>query len=423
MRDNREEADKKILEPAGDVCGYRYMDPLFREQYIAMDTAEIPYMESLRVVRAEHAVILPMRRTGGSLQGGVVGENGKYEELSAFRALSEVDCWGGGAYPYDGQQTEYRDCSVIYMGRFWKHWGHFLMDMLPRLWYVLENESALPIAYDGDAEPDGVYLEVLKLLGIEPGRLLRVDRPMRFAGVIIPECACEPGLSYSPKWKGMFDTIVENCMKDNPFIEKYAGKRVYLTRRQLNRRVPMEVGEDEIEDFFAGNGFVIAAPEKCSFPEQVALLQTAEEIACVSGTLPHNLVFARDGMPVTIIRKSNKPVYRQVTVNRMRDLRVTNVDAHISPRAVGPSGPFILDINENVVRYAEDNSMKLTETVRERRLKRIKKLLWYIPVYYARNRGKDRGVPLFRDGVFVSDKAAEKELRRFYMRRIRGQGS
>ena len=48
------------------------------------------------------------------------------------------------------------------------------------------------------------------------------------------------------------------------------------------------------------NGFVIVSPEQLSLPEQIATIRLASEVACLSGTLPHTMMFARDGAKLTV---------------------------------------------------------------------------------------------------------------------------
>lgn len=129
---------------------------------------------------------------------------------------------------------------------------------------------------------------------------------------------------------------------------KYKGECIYFTRRQLGNKIPMEIGEKEIEDLFRKNGYLVVAPEKCSLLEQIMLIRESSKVACLSGTLPHNMMFAKDGAELCILRKTNKPNYRQVDVNAIRNLKVVNIDAHISLKAVGPAGSFIVDYNQNI---------------------------------------------------------------------------
>lgn len=399
-----------------DYSNYKYMDSLFLEEYKAMDNLDVFSEDELRVIKVNNATVLPCKNIDGKKYAGVLDNKGKYVELSAFEALSPVDCWGGS---YEISDTiAYIDEKVMYMGRFWRHWGHFIMDLVSRLWYVVEVDKSIKIVYDANADISGVYLEFMRLLGIEENRLIRVDEPTRFRSVIVPECSHKPGISCNVRYKNIFDTVCENALMESNLGNKYADAKIYFTRTGLNLRFPLEAGEKDIEKLFMNNDYLIVSPEKYSLVEQVVMLRQAKEIACVAGTLPHNMMFANDGASLIVIRKTNKPNYRQTDVNQIRKLKVTNIDAHISPFAVGAAGPFILDVNNNVKNFFEDRNMKFKYS-RFLRFWKIKgRMLWYIPLYFARNKGKKPNVPLFDGKQFSTRDTAKKELFRYYFKRI-----
>ena len=399
-----------------DCSNYKYMDSLFLDEYKAVDSLDVYSEDELEVVKVNNAVVLPCRNIGGKKRAGVLDDKGEYVGLSAFEALSPVDCWGGG---YElAEEPEYIDENVMYMGRFWRHWGHFTMDLVSRLWYALEVDTSIKIVYDGEDDMSGVYLEFMRLAGIDEGRLLRVDKPTRFKSVVVPECSHKPGISCNIRYKKIFDAVAENALRESAFGDTYKGRKIYFTRTGLNLRVPLEAGEKDVENLFRDNDYMIISPEKHSLTEQIVMLRQAEEIACVSGTLPHNMMFANDGARLTIIRKTNKPNYRQTDVNQIRSLKVVNVDAHISPFAVGAGGPFILDVNRNVETFFRDNGMKFKYSRFLGFWKRKGRMLWYAPLYFLRNKGTRPQVPLFDGKEFSTRETAKKELRRFYVKRI-----
>ena len=399
-----------------DKNDYRYMDDLFLDEYKDMERLNLYNNCELEVADEKNATILTYKLSNDKKLAGVIDENGKYIDISAFEALSPVDSWGG-AYELESE-PQYIPETVVYLGRFWKHWGHFLMDMVSRLWYVLDNTSSLKIAYDSKEKISGVYLEFLKLLGISENQLIRVTEPTKFYRVIIPECSHKPGISCNEKYKQIFDVVSENALLKLDGKNKYYGKSIYFTRRMLKSRVPLEVGENDIEKLFKDNGFLIIAPEQFPLVEQIAMIRQADKIACLSGTLPHNMMFARDESELIIIRKTNKPNYRQVSVNQIRNLKVTNVDAHISLNAVGPSGPFIVVVNKNVKAFFTDNYGKCNYSALRQWCIRKVRLLWYIPVYFLRNRKMNREVPIFDGNEFTTTSTAKKELFNFYVKRI-----
>lgn len=398
-----------------DLHHYKYMDELFLGNYKMMDELDLCTDRDLAVEEVEEGTVLPYRIVGDSKRAGVVDRNGNYAALSAFEALSEVDSWGGA---YQPEHVEYSNETVLYFGRFWKHWGHFLMDMVSRLWWVIENDADIKIAYDAKEEIQGVYWDFLRLLGLSEHQMIRVEKPTRFAKVIVPECSHKPGISCHVKYKKIFDIVAEKALQEFEDHGRYGGQSIYFTRRQLNLRVPLEIGEKDIERLFSEQGYLVIAPEKYSLAEQIAMIRGAKRIACLSGTLPHNMIFAKDQTELIIVRKTNKPNYRQVSVNQIRQLRVTNIDAHISLKAVGPAGPFVLDINQNVEAYFKDCYGKCSYSKIGQWFKRKVRLLWYVPVYILRNRNRNREVPLFDGKRFSTTAEAKQELFAYYIKRI-----
>lgn len=399
-----------------DICNYKYMDNLFLEEYKMMEGRNVYSKEKLRVEKIDNAIILPYKVAGSKKCAGVIKDNSSYIELSAFEALSPVDSWAGGYTPDD--IPEYIDEKVMYMGRYWKQWGHFIMDLVSRLWYAMEIDKTIKIVYDGESDMSGVYAEFMRLAGIEASRLIRINKPTRFSSVIVPECSYNPGIKYTDAFKRIFDTVSENATMENNFGNKYLDRKIYFTRTGIKTPTPIELGERDIEKQFAGNGYLIISPEKHSLVEQIAMIRQAKEIACVAGTLPHNMIFGKDGSSLTIVRKTNKPNYRQADVNNMRGLKVTQVDAHISPMPVGASGPFILDINDNFRAFFQDKGMTINDSRLLRFWKRKGRMLWYISFYIARNRGKKHQVPIFDGSKFSTKPDAKKSLFRFYAKRV-----
>lgn len=392
------------------------MDSLFLEEYKAMDSIDSYSEDELICEKFQRAVVLPCKNVDGKKKAGVVDENGDYVSLSAFKALSPVDCWGG-AYELKAE-PKLVEANVMYMGRFWKHWGHFIMDLVSRLWYAIEVDETIKIVYDGADEISGNYLEFMRLAGIDKDRLIRVDEPTRFNSVVVPEASFKPGISCNIRYKNIFDVVANQALAESDTIEKYKDKNIYFTRTGIKMRFPLEVGEKDIEGLFESNGYMIISPEKHSLVDQITMVRVASEIACVAGTLPHNMMFAKDGASLVIIRKTNKPNYRQTDVNRIRSLRVTNVDAHISLKPVGAAGPFIIDVNKNVERFFKDRGMRFSYNKFLGFWKRKARLLWYIPLYIVRNRKSKPQVPIFDGEKFVTRERASKELFSFYIKRV-----
>lgn len=399
-----------------DSSNYAYMDTLFLDNYRALD--QLPLLEERNPVVEEYrnATILPFEERNGNRLAGVVDEDGAYVQLSSFDALSPVDAWGGAYEPLSSPTTVHQ--RVMYLGRFWKHWGHFLMDLVSRLWYALEHEPNISIAYDGKEAPSGVYEEFLLLAGIQPQQLIRVDAPTRFDSVVVPECTHVPGRYVLPTFAKIFDVVTHAAIDATGDTSPYNNRAVYLSRLGLQGKNPTELGEKSLERLLEHNGFIAVQPERLTLREQIAAIRCAREVACLSGTLPHTMMFANDGARLTVFRKSNKPVYRQASVDQVRALEVTHVDAHVSPNPVGPAGPFVVTVNNNVRRWAADRGFTVPNSRLKESIALKGRMLRYTPFYVARNRGRNYTVPLFIDGEFSTTPTATKELRRYYLHRL-----
>ena len=75
--------------------------------------------------------------------------------------------------------------------------------------------------------------------------------------------------------------------------------------------------------------------------------------------MAHTLIFAKDGSKLIQIKKYPEVNYRQIEINQCRNLDVYNLDAHISPFLVRNGGPFVYDVNKNIINYANDFNLKI----------------------------------------------------------------
>lgn len=304
-------------------------------------------------------------------KGGAVDENNDYIIGSASRCLTNVSYIKKDdstlyrlfdAYPI--KELEYCNESVFYGGPFIKQWGHFLLEFITRLWAIVQDPEKykdmkvvfLPMRdYD---EIDGTFLELLNLIGIRKEQILLLRKPTKFRSVIIPdECVCASWF-WTKEYKSLINHVISKAMEKNVKIKTY--KKIYLSRKNWALSYDRDIGEDKIERFFNQNGFKSLSMEKYSLVEQIHILQGAEHVSSAICTLPHNLIFARDGIKSTIINKIPKYGIMQFLVDDMKKLEVTYIDSYLALFPVGyGDGPFLFDINKNLISYAKDNGMKL----------------------------------------------------------------
>lgn len=331
---------------------YRYLRPRKAAALKRWHDTELEIRNDLKVWRGTNATILPLRKDP-ALQfgrGGVVDSQGNYVAMSGIPGRIDLG--------YSFENAEYKDQKVVYCGYMINHWGHFLIEAVCRLWYFLENDSSIDqyvffLDENENREIKGNYREFLKLLGIWD-KVVFITSPTAYREVLVPELSLKCRTYYSPKYREMFDIIAGNVIPDPSWK---ALEKIYYSRSQLAKGIPFEFGFDMLDDFFSKNGYTILYPEKVHLGQMIFYIRNAKVVASLSGTLPHNMLFAENGQRVEILERCVINVDNQVDVNQIRDLEVVNIDANIPVYTINFVGPFIMGYTPELQRFAEDNGL------------------------------------------------------------------
>ncbi len=328
---------------------YRYLRPKKAEALKAWYDAPVEVRENPEIWQGSNATILPLRRDDQLLfgRGGVVDSDGNYVDLSAIPGRVQY------AYPFEN--AEYRDETVVYCGYLVNHWGHFLIEGVTRLWYFLENDRRVDkyvffLDEHEEREIKGNYREFLELLKIWD-RLEIINRPTTYREVIVPELGIHMRTAYTPKLVKVFDAAADSVVPD-PGWE--TPEKIYFSRSQFQKGLPFESGYDTLDNFFAKNGYTILYPEKVPLSRMIHYIRNSKVVASLSGSLPHNMLFANQGQRVEIVERLVISDDNQTDVNRMRQLQVTYIDASIPIYPVDFVGPLIMGYTDCLKRFAED---------------------------------------------------------------------
>lgn len=299
------------------------------------------------------ATILPLRRfpEDNLLFGraGVVDADGEYVELSSVEHRVQF------AYPFSN--PEYRDERVVYCGYWVKHWGHFLVETVARLWYALESTGKLIFVTDEgkDLSISGNYKEFLELLGVYD-RIEIVNKPTQFREVLVPQLGYKRCVYFSDQYRAVFARIADNVVTP----EGWTGPdKIYLSRSRLKGASKKEIGHDMLDNYFSKNGYQVIHPQELSLSGLILLLKHCTECAAFSGTLPHNMLFAPDGSKLVIVERHALNNEIQLDVNRLKYLNVTYIDANLGvyPVSVG-YGPFFVAYNQQMDAFTKDRGYR-----------------------------------------------------------------
>ncbi len=384
-----------------------YVNKIMKDKYELYTNMDFKIKKNLKVEKVYNGFVLPINKhynPNNTLlgSGGVLDEEQNYIEISAQKGYNMSDRLDG-KYKFDMKNVEVSDNKVIYLNAFIHHWGHFLIDVIGRLWYILKNDiNDYKIVYTcikgKEDKINGNYLELLELLGIDKSKLMMVNKVTRFKEIIVPEMSIYPGKYFTEEYEEIFNRIVSNVN-----ISEKKERKIYCSRSRLKRANKIEIGENIIENIFNQNGYVSVYFEDMSVREQIQTINEASEIVAISGTLPHNLLFAKTKIKMVILNKTYKLNLHQFIINQISKANVDFVDIDVSPMPVLYGvGPFIMRVTDNLKKYCENNNLKCEENVYYKIS--VKEKIWYAFRYLLYYRGK----------IIKDADVSIKELRNFY---------
>ena len=329
----------------------RYLRPKKAQWLRRMYNTPFPCREDLQIWRGDHATILPLREipNEGVLfgRGGVVDKEGNYVPLSGIENRIMRD--------YPVENPVYRDEKVVYCGYLVNHWGHFLVEAVARLWYAVETDEPVDkyvffLEEGVSREIKGNYRRFFQLLNIWD-KLELVSVPTTYREVIVPEIAFQCMSWYSPKFLEIFDAVARNITVDPQWPQP---EKIFFTRSQFAKGNHFDFGTDCLDNYFQRNGYLVTPPEILSLDQMIHYIRGAKEVATISGSGHHNMLFGRNGQNLTIIERFVINDDHQVGINQMRQLNVTSIDANYHLYTVDTVGPLIVGYNHWLEDFTRD---------------------------------------------------------------------
>lgn len=326
------------------------------------DFEAISKKEELSFINIKDAIVLPCKVTLNGPKwgvGGVLNNNYEYVEESGF--ASEWISFGG-KYDIAGKKINYISEEVIWFGFFEEHWGHFLIDFISRMWYILKDYKNQKIIYISRySEMESNFKEFMNYLGVADDRLLKINEITQFDNVIIPEYAFTEKF-YSPQYIDIFDHVIKNSnYQSSNIIEK--NKKIYFSRSNFFISKQKEFGEPILQNIFHDNGFQTISPEQLSLKDQIFIWNNASEIACINGTIPLNIAFCRKN-DLKLIVFNKAPLHHQNLLTYIHIFKHSMfflIDAYYKKfgkqaKSLG-NGPFFLFNSQELQKFCRDEGL------------------------------------------------------------------
>jgi hypothetical protein len=260
-----------------------------------------------RVSVVENAVFVPGAKvpSGDSDTGGYVHEGGILTQDGEVVTLAQTHRsgtrWGdrvlGGHVDAAAIAPErVIDDEVVYLGWYFKRFGHFLMESLARTWILSDIDPSVKVVFhtklpsiaSGQNPMSPVTQRILDLFGIPPDRIIFPQEPTRLRRVIVPESlhalSAESHAWLPRRYREVAQSIAGDAAP--------SAQPVYLSRRLLPSHLRQIVGEFELEEVLRENGFAIAYPETMAFEDQVRVVNRHTDIFTTAGSAVYNVLFA-----------------------------------------------------------------------------------------------------------------------------------
>jgi hypothetical protein len=301
----------------------------------------------------DQGIVIPYiknKDSNNSYLGGVLDQDGNYARESQIR----VDVGGG----YYCSEVRYEDSVVVYCGSDFAHWGHFLVNVVPRLWianYGNIKKEKYVIIREKDGNNTGLLKNekiFLNYLGILD-KVMIINRPTRFRTVIIPEVAYWGSGKFFYMGESIFHEFYLNTIN---FVK---DKIIHLASKNLeNKKLYPKVflsrkehGVLPIERSFEKNGYAIFYPEDISLETLVWVLNNAESIVSFCGTCQHNMLFAQNEANIIILERRIPFSAYQLDIDILKQLKTSYCNVQYS---LFPSSKGMLTYTQNFNVFAQN---------------------------------------------------------------------
>lgn len=189
------------------------------------------------------------------------------------------------------ESFEVVDEPVLFGGHLMKHYGHFIIESMSRLW-ARDLFPTLPLLFTSPRkwrDRPGYGVDVFKALDLD-SRIRLVDRPTLFREVVCPATAFE----YRWKVFSVADephSAVASALEGSS--ERSWRRPAYLTRSGLSDDLRKSDAEPELEQELSRRGFDVLRPETMSLAEQISLFEQAPLVVGTVGSALHTALFSR----------------------------------------------------------------------------------------------------------------------------------
>jgi capsular polysaccharide biosynthesis protein len=198
------------------------------------------------------------------------------------------------------------------MGGISNNYAHWLSEILPRLFFVLQNDKLndINILVNEKTHKNLIstivklvnHLHKVNIIYVDNGILLNVENLCNVSN--IGYCQFEPRDAGSPPYLYLNPNLIRRmALELGRGIEPKNYKKLYLERTSNFRTI---INHHEVKLLLEKYGYTTLNTDDLSFDEQVSFFKGAEFIIGPTGAAFANCIFCNDGVNINILTTKNK---------------------------------------------------------------------------------------------------------------------
>ena len=193
------------------------------------------------------------------------------------------------------RELETLDEELLYIGKFNPHYGHFLVESLPRFW-MLSNGMSLQrrLLFHSNAHKDffphhPFARAIFGALGLSEDSFVASSVSMKVRSVIVPEPSYRSQVYGHPAYRRLCKGIGDRLLADHDLRRN--DRPVWLSKSALRGGVARVSNEWLVEQALERAGVEILRPELMSFTEQLRIFATRSVVMGTTGSALHSIIF------------------------------------------------------------------------------------------------------------------------------------
>ncbi len=223
--------------------------------------------------------------------------------------------------------------SYIYGGYINLHYGHFIINSLPRLWNISRIKTpSTKILCHGICQPKDWFAfpfiaAIMGALGLKPDDFVSPTDPVRLSALIVPGTSLHEQTAGHRVYGSFCREIGRRLLHGRSIT---AGSRfAYFSKSRLKSAVGLVENEIEIDDTLRSLGVDIFYPELMPLQDQIGVFVDYEYVLGTAGSFMHTSIFSEKSKIICL------NVTSQINTNyKIIDLLADNDASYLYPPAM-----------------------------------------------------------------------------------------